>query len=361
MSFISRLYVTAALISFVVLSPTTYASANGIQMLPPVAEGTTTTCAAGSSRVLTWDGQTSVVCATGMTVSGGMVGIGTASPVSLLDVAGDSHFERGGGSQLYIQTPSTDARIWAATNSGGSQQLLLNPSGGNVGIGTTTPQYPIDVNGTMNTTHYYLNGKPFPNCHIVVSVPSTAGVIASCADNEITMSGGGICESQWTNCGMNGNAPNCFGSTTSGVNGYLHLSIPVAGTTGAVIGWEADCFGPSGSIPKLRPTPCAARYEGATAQVEKLAAPARCGEMRKSTNDHLALSRRALSPLFWLGSDAWRQWRAASSASRRAVRALICAASLSLAALALVSSAARLSLLALSSFTALIKPKVRSP
>lgn len=79
------------------------ALAQGIQMLPPVTEGTKTDTIAttGSAptpcpgppkgtpavpNILTWDGKNPITCATGITVTGGNVGIGTASPIGNLDV-----------------------------------------------------------------------------------------------------------------------------------------------------------------------------------------------------------------------------------------------------------------------------------
>jgi hypothetical protein len=57
-------------------------------------------------------------------------------------VRGDAIFQRTGGTTLSFQTPATDARIFA---SGASTNLLLNPSGGNVGIGTTGPKEVLHV------------------------------------------------------------------------------------------------------------------------------------------------------------------------------------------------------------------------
>jgi hypothetical protein len=73
---------------------------------------------------------------------GGNVGIGTTSPVCKLDVAGDANFSRGQGTQLFIQTPDTDVRLYTVG------KPLLIPEG-NVGIGTFTPTQKLSVNGTV--------------------------------------------------------------------------------------------------------------------------------------------------------------------------------------------------------------------
>lgn len=77
---------------------------------------------------------------TGTTIyyNDGNVGIGTNSPNNKLDVKGDLTIGRNGGSVLYVQTPSSDVRLF--TN--GSN--LTIPTG-NVGIGTTTPSAKLDI------------------------------------------------------------------------------------------------------------------------------------------------------------------------------------------------------------------------
>ena len=57
---------------------------------------------------------------------GGNVGIGTASPSSLLDVAGNFEVD---GSDFFV-----------------------NSTSGNVGIGTTSPNFKLDVDGKINAT-----------------------------------------------------------------------------------------------------------------------------------------------------------------------------------------------------------------
>jgi len=72
-----------------------------------------------------------------------------ASCVSMaLDNATPNQLNIGGslgiGNGLGVTGPIT-----STTNSG---NLILNPTGGYVGIGTTSPAYPLDVNGIINTT-----------------------------------------------------------------------------------------------------------------------------------------------------------------------------------------------------------------
>jgi len=98
--------------------------------------------------------------------TGGNVGIGTTSPGATLHVVADVT------RQLYLSGTDTTKVMKIGYNLGnntcvvegfygaGSVPLLLNPSGGNVGIGTTTPGAGVDVVGSCSQNNYYANGDP---------------------------------------------------------------------------------------------------------------------------------------------------------------------------------------------------------
>ncbi|MFA5886351.1 MAG: hypothetical protein WC863_01070 [Patescibacteria group bacterium] len=124
-----------------------------------------------------------------LTVAGN-VGIGTTSPLAKLDVqgtdvgatkaiivrnsAGTDNFSVSNNGQVNIQGSTNivpmsggSAYIQIRNNATGymtvqgdtSYGLLLNPNGGNVGIGTSTPGYKLDVySGYANATRYYARG-----------------------------------------------------------------------------------------------------------------------------------------------------------------------------------------------------------
>ena len=102
-------------------------------------------------------------------LNNGNVGIGTTSPGALLDINGVSG---GSGFRFYPKTTSspgvgnrhldlvqeanwgTAFTFYVRDNSGtptGDGQFVFLPNGGNVGIGTTSPSYTLDVNGSFRT------------------------------------------------------------------------------------------------------------------------------------------------------------------------------------------------------------------
>jgi hypothetical protein len=80
----------------------------------------------------------------------GNVGIGTATPAYKLDVAGTIN-----ATTIYQNGAPFSSSQWTT---GGSN---ISYSSGNVGIGTATPGYKLDVAGTLNATSIYQNGSPF--------------------------------------------------------------------------------------------------------------------------------------------------------------------------------------------------------
>jgi hypothetical protein len=97
--------------------------------------------------------------------SAGNVGIGTTTPNAKLQIAHNSTYSSDVGAGLMVSNATTptkslfvgydsaiDASYLQSSQAGvGVKSLLLNPSGGNVGIGTTTPTYKLDVTGGYQT------------------------------------------------------------------------------------------------------------------------------------------------------------------------------------------------------------------
>jgi hypothetical protein len=90
----------------------------------------------------------------------GNVGIGTISPGSKLDVNGDIQVRSGYGMYSNIIGPYTGDLTFYT---GGTEKMRI--SGGNIGIGTTSPTYKLDVNGSINTSSFMYVSYPYGNAY----------------------------------------------------------------------------------------------------------------------------------------------------------------------------------------------------
>jgi hypothetical protein len=83
------------------------------------------------------------------------VGIGTTSPAVRLHLTGDNPFIRfddnSGGSQQDYEVGSESA-LFKIKNVGQATEPLVIDNSGNVGIGTSSPQYQLDLNKTGSST-----------------------------------------------------------------------------------------------------------------------------------------------------------------------------------------------------------------
>jgi hypothetical protein len=127
----------------------------------------------------------------------GRVGIGTTTPLTELDVSGSVSATTyyGDGSNLtgIVGTPDDDWTISGDT---------IYHEVGNVGIGTTSPGYPLDVNGSVSATTYYGDGSNLTGIagtpdadwtvagsHMYSAVPGSVGIGTSIPEKKFHVAG----------------------------------------------------------------------------------------------------------------------------------------------------------------------------
>ena len=112
-----------------------------------------------------------------MVANGGLVGIGTTSPMSQLDIIGSLIARNGTYDNALSINPVAGAfGAIEAMNQANTVKhpVCLCPWGGNVGIGTTAPACALDVNGSIKAGP---SGLPFQMAQITGTLPTSGQTI----------------------------------------------------------------------------------------------------------------------------------------------------------------------------------------
>ena len=120
--------------------------------------------------------------------TGGNVGINSTAPAFALDIGGSLNFT---GSLYQNGTAAYIGSQWTGTTG----NTLYYGSSGNVfvGIGTTNPQYTLDINGTMRVGNTQTSTNSTTGCLIVpggLSVASTTDASSFTQGGSLTVAGG---------------------------------------------------------------------------------------------------------------------------------------------------------------------------
>jgi hypothetical protein len=189
----------------------------------------------------------------------GNVGIGTTNPTFPLTVQSDSGTNAvriigrnnagtdegtltftkydGTTTQGYIQSSGTDLEIY----SGGSGGVILQPSSGNVGIGTTSPTHTLNVDGDLNVTGDAFLGSFTLQDDLIIgsnNISSTnIGIGTTTPGYKLHVDNGVPTGNLAYFLGNNGNDGLLFGTTTTPRHFYLATG---GGSTGLSFGINGD-------------------------------------------------------------------------------------------------------------------------
>ena len=166
----------------------------------------------------------------------GNVGIGTGSPGAKLDISSSRADANASGLRITDadnvnnNLPNPVAYLYNSTGFGqldlfgatATQDVQIKAGGtsffkgGNVGIGTSTPAFTLDVAGSLNATSYFINGVPF-NTATLASGTGTTDKIAKWTNGPArTLGDSVIAESAAGNVGI--------GTTTPHPKSLLHVN-----------------------------------------------------------------------------------------------------------------------------------------